>query len=186
MQERPNISDKYQHLFYESTYDDIVWDMISRRHQSETSLTAEQKEELYSLDDQLQFCMWLLIDTQLSTKQRAILQMLKIGMTQTEMAEELGINQSSIHKALHGNVDYQGGVVKRFGGIAKRLEKLIRISPDIHEIMEQIDEKIDYIDKDHSVLRLPHYFCFKRMLGNHTQYENYIKTAKYITYGSKT
>lgn len=57
-----------------------------------------------------------------------------------EIAKELGVNQSSVVKSLHGNVDYRNGGKKIYGGITKKLKKAAQKSESIQTILTQINE----------------------------------------------
>jgi transcriptional regulator len=43
----------------------------------------------------------------LTIHQKKVLTMCLSGATQNEIAEKLGITQSAVHKAMHGNIDYK-------------------------------------------------------------------------------
>ena len=57
----------------------------------------------------------------LTEHQKKILFMRLMGKTQNEIAEHLGITQSAVHKAMHGNIDYKNNK-KRYGGLVKKLK----------------------------------------------------------------
>ena len=59
----------------------------------------------------------------LTEHQKKILFMRLMGKTQNDIAEHLGITQSAVHKAMHGNIDYKNQR-KRYGGIVKKLKKI--------------------------------------------------------------
>ena len=58
----------------------------------------------------------------LTDHQRTVLLMRVEGQTQNAIAQHLGITQSAVHKALHGNIDYKNDK-KRYGGVYKKLKK---------------------------------------------------------------
>ena len=73
----------------------------------------------------------------LTEHQKKILFMRLMGKTQNEIAEHLGITQSAVHKAMHGNIDYKNQK-KRYGGIVKKLQKICKTHPRINEILAEI------------------------------------------------
>lgn len=75
----------------------------------------------------------------LTHHQKRILMMRMIGKTQNEIAEHLGITQSAVHKAMHGNIDYKNGK-KRYGGIIKKLKKVCKTNEQVEKILGKILE----------------------------------------------
>lgn len=75
----------------------------------------------------------------LTEHQKKILMMRLMGRTQNEIAEHLGITQSAVHKAMHGNIDYKNNK-KRYGGIIKKLKKICKNNSRIQEILFEIDK----------------------------------------------
>ena len=73
----------------------------------------------------------------LTEHQKKILFMRLMGKTQNEIAEHLGITQSAVHKAMHGNIDYKNQK-KRYGGIVKKLQKICKTHPRITDILSEI------------------------------------------------
>lgn len=74
----------------------------------------------------------------LTAHQKKVLTMCLSGATQNEIAEKLGITQSAVHKAMHGNIDYKNNK-KRYGGIIKKLQKLSKNNPRIKFLLDQIE-----------------------------------------------
>lgn len=74
----------------------------------------------------------------LTAHQKKVLTMCLSGATQNEIAEKLGITQSAVHKAMHGNIDYKNNK-KRYGGIIKKLQKLSKSNPRIKFLLDQIE-----------------------------------------------
>lgn len=74
----------------------------------------------------------------LTEHQKKILFMRLMGKTQNEIAEQLGITQSAVHKAMHGNIDYKNNK-KRYGGIIKKLRKICKNNPKIQTILSSIE-----------------------------------------------
>lgn len=75
----------------------------------------------------------------LTDHQKKILLMRLMGKTQNEIADHLGITQSAVHKAMHGNIDYKNNK-KRYGGIIKKLKKVCKNNRKIKDILGKIDE----------------------------------------------
>lgn len=75
----------------------------------------------------------------LTEHQKKILFMRLMGKTQNEIAEHLGITQSAVHKAMHGNIDYRNQK-KRYGGIVKKLQKLCKNNEKVNEILSKISD----------------------------------------------
>jgi DNA-directed RNA polymerase specialized sigma subunit len=75
----------------------------------------------------------------LTEHQKKILLMRLMGKTQNEIADHLGITQSAVHKAMHGNIDYKNDK-KRYGGIIKKLRKVCKNNKKIKDILGRIDE----------------------------------------------
>tara|TARA_A100001011_G_scaffold398129_1_gene501479 strand:- start:5467 stop:5889 length:423 start_codon:yes stop_codon:yes gene_type:complete len=75
----------------------------------------------------------------LTEHQKKILFMRLMGKTQNEIANHLGITQSAVHKAMHGNIDYRNNK-KRYGGIVKKLKKICKNNERISEILAEIEK----------------------------------------------
>jgi len=74
----------------------------------------------------------------LTEHQKKILLMRLMGKTQNEIADHLGITQSAVHKAMHGNIDYKNNK-KRYGGIIKKLRKICKNNGNIQHILIKIN-----------------------------------------------
>lgn len=82
----------------------------------------------------------------LTDHQKKILLMRLMGKTQNEIADHLGITQSAVHKAMHGNIDYKNDK-KRYGGIIKKLRKVCKNNKKIGDILSRIEEAKVFTDK---------------------------------------
>ena len=80
-------------------------------------------EELFELKDKLKAAFWRIVDTQLTSRQKEVIHLYAEGLTQTEIAKKLNVNQSSITKSINGNCDYRNGR-KVYGGARKKLRKI--------------------------------------------------------------
>ena len=57
-----------------------------------------------------------------------------------EIAKKLKVNQSSITKSLHGNVDYHSNGKTVYGGSKKKLNKIIQNDPKILDILQRMNK----------------------------------------------
>ena len=60
------------------------------------------------------------------------------GKTQNDIAEHLGITQSAVHKALHGNIDYKNNK-KRYGGVYKKIKKICMKNEKVQLLLSEIE-----------------------------------------------
>lgn len=165
---RVNRSDKYQYLIVEILLSNDAWGFFSEAQEKCLPLSDEKKEILLDWDHDLQDHLHNMIEQCLTKRQREILLMYSNGMTQMEIADKLGVNQSSITKSLNGNTDYSKGH-KVYGGLKKKFVKLIKYNVEIRPIMK----KIHLIWEPNSI-RLPHYQTFRNLLGNEDEYEKWL------------
>lgn len=105
-------------ILRENSYDEKISD-----------LREELLEEIYNI----------IHGDYLTAHQKKILFMRLMGKTQNEIADHLGITQSAVHKAMHGNIDYRNHK-KRYGGIIKKLQKITRNNTRIQEILAEIEK----------------------------------------------
>jgi len=102
---------------------------------------ASSSEEFTVLKNELLNEVLHIIDTCLTEKQREVIKMTYFeGKTQNEISNELGKHQTTIHKILQGNIDYNNQK-KRYGGAIKKIKKLCSNNNKIQEILTQIREK---------------------------------------------
>ena len=102
-------------------------------------------EAMMDLKDKLNKRMWEIIETGLTERQNQVIKLSMQGKTQNEIAKELGINQTSVHKVLKGNIDYKNGK-KRYGGAIKKIIKLCQADPVIQEILKEIQETSECLE----------------------------------------
>ena len=135
-----NRSDKYQHLLVEASCSpDMLVEYSDSRGIAGMVNSAKYDEELMELRDQLKAEVRRIIKTKLTKRQCEVIELWFNGLTQTEIAKQLGVNQSSITKSMNGNCDYRNGK-KVYGGAKKKLKKLTDQDPVIQEILEKISE----------------------------------------------
>ena len=105
-------------------------------------------EKLMDLREELKARMWQIIDAGVTERQKEVLKLYVMGFTQNEMAKQLGINQTSIHKILSGNINYKAksstykeqSKKNRYGGVIKKVRKLCREDGIIQSILQEIAE----------------------------------------------
>jgi transcriptional regulator len=82
---------------------------------------------------------WRIIRTKLTPRQCEVIELYAQGLTQTEIAKRLNVNQSSITKSINGNCDYRNGK-KIYGGAKKKLRRIAAQDPEIQEILRQMGD----------------------------------------------
>lgn len=143
MKERPNRSDRYQWIINEVTVSDTYLESFDNSHSISNLLNPfEYSEDYLNLKDELKKEFWKLAEEVCTERQLDVMKMLSSGMTQMEIANKLGVNQSSITKSLNGNIDYNGGT-KVYGGLIKKLKKHVAEHAKINEILEKMAELQD-------------------------------------------
>jgi len=135
-----NRSDKYQWVLVESPCSP---EMLTEVADSE-GISAQlnpwgYNEELLNLKDELKVAFWRIVNTQLTKRQREVIQLYAKGFTQTEIAKKLHVNQSSITKSINGNCDYRNGR-KIYGGSKHKIQKIIEQDKEIQDIFQRIQE----------------------------------------------
>lgn len=61
------------------------------------------------------------------------------GYNQLELADRLGVHQTNITKCLYGNIDYSREPPKRYGGLKKKLLKLIEGDDRCQQLIRDIN-----------------------------------------------
>lgn len=135
-----NKSDHYQHKIIEISLEPHKLNNFANESGISKCMTDMifDEEILELRHDLLEEIYSIVKNGGLTIHQEKVLKLCLTGATQNEIAEELGVSQSAIHKALHGNVDYRNGR-KRYGGIVKKLQKLSKINSKIIFILKQIE-----------------------------------------------
>lgn len=136
-----NKSKLYQHKIVEISFEqDKLNNFPNERGISSILSSNECDREISQLREELIEEIYKIISGDNLTKhQKKILFMRLSGKTQNEIAEHLGITQSAVHKAMHGNIDYKNNK-KRYGGIIKKLRKICTNESKIGEILKNIDD----------------------------------------------
>ncbi len=100
----------------------------------------EKRDELIGLADKLMEEVHTLINTRLTSRQCEVVKKIYFEQrTQMEVADMLGLCQTTIHKIISGNIDYSNGG-KRYGGAIKKLQKLCVNSLEIQHILSRMSE----------------------------------------------
>ena len=134
-------SKSYQYKIVEVPFDQVNLNNFSTDrgigHILENSGPSEEMVELKrQLIDEL---YKIIFSDHLTEHQKKIIFMRLEGQTQNQIAEHLGITQSAVHKAIHGNIDYKNNK-KRYGGIIKKIQKLSKNNDKIKEILQKMKE----------------------------------------------
>lgn len=98
-------------------------------------------EDFQQLRNELLKEVMYIIDNNLTDKQREVMYMTYMeGKTQNEISNELGKHQTTIHKILQGNIDYNNQK-KRYGGALKKIRKLCQKNEKVQNILIKMREK---------------------------------------------
>ncbi len=139
MDKRSCRSAGYQHVLLEiSCSNDMMTAFTNEDSIGNRLCPFSYDETVLELEDKLKEEFWRLVE-KLTPRQKEVIRLYADGLTQMEIAKKLGVNQSSITKSIHGNVDYKKGR-KVYGGSSKRLKKIIDVDPKIKEILDKISE----------------------------------------------
>ncbi len=136
--ERANRSDRYQYQLMERSVSFEFFDVLS------CGKGKQDSQEFLELKDLLTLKVIALAERELSERQWQVLSLSLQGMTQVEIAAELGVNQSSITKSLSGNVDYsrtnKDGKNPQFGGSIKKLKLIVSKNQEIQDILQEMED----------------------------------------------
>ena len=144
-----NRSNKYQYLIVETACSNDMMEAFCNEDSIYNRLNPfGYNEDLLDLDDQLRVEFWRIVQACLTKRQRDVLALYAEGYTQMEIAKKLNINQSSINKSIHGNVDYQktGKAAKSnsrkhvYGGSIRKIQKILESDERIKEILKQMEQ----------------------------------------------
>ena len=141
MAKRSRKSKRYQHKIVEIGFDSAKLSNFSMdRGIGEILASNSYSDEIVELREKLLNELYDIINGDyLTGHQKKILMMRLMGKTQNEIADHLGITQSAVHKAMHGNIDYKNNK-KRYGGIIKKLKKICTNNEVIRDILIKMEE----------------------------------------------
>jgi predicted transcriptional regulator len=132
-------SGAYQHLILEVVFSNEMMETFCNEDSMHDRLNPfDYDEEMIGLEEELKKEFWRVVDTLLTDRQRDVIRLYSEGLTQTEIAKKLGVNQSSVVKSIRGNVNYGDGVRKSYGGSRKKLRKIIETDEKIKDILDRI------------------------------------------------
>lgn len=128
--------------YVEISIDPNLLNNFSNEESMESFLNAQAcSEEFQQLKIELLHEVMHIIENCLTDKQKEVMKMTYIdGKTQNEISIELGKHQTTIHKILQGNIDYNNQK-KRYGGALKKIRKLCINNKNIQNILKKMKEK---------------------------------------------
>jgi len=139
MSQKKNKSDSYQHKIVEITVDPTVLNDFSLDDGLGFVLnTSKFSEEFYELRQQLIQEVLRIVNTCLTQRQAEVITLRLKDLTQIQIAEKLGIHQTTVHKLLMGNIDYANGK-KRYGGAIKKLKKICSKDGKVSYILNEME-----------------------------------------------
>ncbi len=140
MASKKNKSDSYQYKIIEIPIDPHVLNDFSLFDGLGTQINmAKYSEKFQELRQQLFDEVIRLVNTCLTKRQAQVLALRLEGKTQIQIADELGIHQTTVHKLLMGNIDYANGK-KRYGGAIKKLRKMCYRDTTVIKILGEMSE----------------------------------------------
>lgn len=135
-------SKKYQYKIVEVQFDQLHLNNFSEDRGIGNVLREQEiSEKIQKLREELLDCIYeIIFGENLTDHQRTVLLLRLEGKTQNDIAEHLGITQSAVHKALHGNIDYKNNK-KRYGGVFKKIKKICLKDTRVQELLRLIKEE---------------------------------------------
>lgn len=132
-------SKSYQYKIVEISFESLKLNNFSTdRGISQVLMANSCDERISDLKEELLDEIYDIVNGDYLTEhQKKILFMRLMGKTQNDIAEHLGITQSAVHKAMHGNIDYKNQK-KRYGGIIKKLQKICKNHDRVNGILTEI------------------------------------------------
>jgi len=132
-------SKSYQYKIVEISFESLKLNNFSTdRGMGQVLMNNSCDERITDLKEELLDEIYDIVNgAYLTEHQKKILFMRLMGKTQNDIADHLGITQSAVHKAMHGNIDYKNQK-KRYGGIIKKLQKICKNHERVNEILAEI------------------------------------------------
>ena len=132
-------SKSYQYKIVEISFESLKLNNFStERGMGQVLMNNSCDERITDLKEELLDEIYDIVNgAYLTEHQKKILFMRLMGKTQNDIADHLGITQSAVHKAMHGNIDYKNQK-KRYGGIIKKLQKICKNHERVNEILAEI------------------------------------------------
>jgi DNA-binding CsgD family transcriptional regulator len=139
MSRKKNKSDSYQHKIIEITVDPAILNDFSVNNGLGAQLNlSKYSDEFYDLKEQLMKEILRVVSDCLTKRQMEVVTLRLKGKTQIQIADQLGIHQTTVHKLLMGNIDYANGK-KRYGGAIKKIKKICARDAKVLEILDKIE-----------------------------------------------
>ena len=158
-----------QHLFAEISTDPKILGDISV-YEAQFLLTEQEKDYLLQLDSKLGIMIGEMLEQHLTSLQLEVLKLYVSGLTQQEIANMKGRNQSSINKCLVGNISYLPGKKKSYGGIKNKCTKLIKNTHTLKPIMNEIETLC------HESMSLYNFSTIRRSFDSPKEYYEWLKS----------
>jgi len=137
---RVNRSSRYQYLLLETVCSNDMMEAFSNQESIGFRIDPfKHHEQIIDLQEELRKEFWKVVDACLTDRQKQVIKLVCENKTQMEIAKILGVNQSSITKSLHGNVDYKNGR-KVYGGASRKIIKSLETNEKVQEILTKINE----------------------------------------------
>lgn len=138
MPRKKNKSDSYQYKIVEITVDpNVINDFPLVEGLGYQLNLSKYSEEFFNLRQRLMTEVMRIVNTNLTKRQREVVTLRLQGKTQIQIADQLGIHQTTVHKLLCGNIDYYHSK-KRYGGAIKKLQKVCDKDEKIQSILEEM------------------------------------------------
>lgn len=136
---KKNKSDSYQHKIVEISVDPSILSEFPLAESLGSQLNLSRHSERFDeLRENLFQRVLFLISSELTDRQAQVITLRLMGRTQIQIAEELKIHQTTVHKTLMGNIDYANNK-KCYGGAIKKLRKLCNKDIAIRVILEEME-----------------------------------------------
>jgi DNA-binding CsgD family transcriptional regulator len=140
MSRKKNKSDSYQHKIVEITVDPAILNDFPINNGLGAQLNlSKYSDEFYDLKEQLMQEILRIVNDGLTERQMEVVTLRLKGKTQIQIADQLGIHQTTVHKLLMGNIDYANGK-KRYGGAIKKIKKICARDTKILDILRKIED----------------------------------------------
>ncbi len=153
-------SAKYQHLFLESIVPNEMMEAFGNEDSIYGRLNPYQYDErLLDLEEELKKEFWRIVETELTPRQREIIELYAQGLTQQEIAKKLNLNQSTCQKSIFGAAfrktskntakidkksDAKSGAsdedtqIVMYGGSKKKIQSVIEQDEKIKDILSRM------------------------------------------------
>jgi predicted DNA-binding protein YlxM (UPF0122 family) len=128
----------YQNLLIEVPVCPFIMSDLSLAQGITYRMQPDSYNELYwQYKEQLKNRLFELVEENLTDRQKQVIKLWMDGFTQNEIAKKLGINQTSVHKVICGNIDYKNEK-RRYGGALKKLKKICEVDLEIQRLLRKL------------------------------------------------